>query len=309
MTVSALKMTPALWGLLVFLSVLWGGSFFFNGVAVKELPTLTIVLGRVSLAALALTAWIMIRGQRLENRIQVWCLFLLMGLLNNVIPFTLIVWGQSHIASGLAAIINATTPLFTVLAAHVFTRDEKVTADKLVGIAFGFVGVIILVGPSTMPGATTDLWAQLACLGAAVSYACAGIFGRRFAKLGVSSTMTANGQLIASALLLLPFVFVLDRPWLLPLPSLWALNAMLGLALFSTALAYVIFFHILNKAGATNLLLVTFLIPISATVLGVSFLEEELSVRAIAGMLLIGLGLVAIDGRLFSLASSTSAKQ
>jgi drug/metabolite transporter (DMT)-like permease len=287
------------WSLLVLLSLLWGGSFFFVAVAVKELPPLTIVVLRVFLAASALLAAVWLLGFRLPREGRVWAAFLGMGLLNNAIPFTLIVWAQSHIASGVASILNATTPLFTVIVAHHLTTDEKMTRSRLAGVLLGLVGVTVMVGRAALRSFDVDAAAQLACLGAAAAYALAGVFGRRFKALGLAPTATAAGQLTASSLVLLPVMLVVDRPWTLAAPSAATVAALLGLALLSTALAYSLYFRILASAGATNLLLVTFLIPISAILLGILLLGEALEARHLIGMALVGAGLATIDGRLW----------
>ena len=294
-------MTPLEWVLLLALATLWGGSFFFNAVALRELPVLTVVVSRLALAAIIPLAVLRILGQRMPRDRRIWAAFLGMGLLNNVIPFTLIAAGQQHLGSGIAAILNASTPLFTVLLAHVATRDERMTGGRLAGVLIGFAGVGVMIGPGAAPGAAGALEgtvaAQLLCLGGAVSYAVAGIFGRRFRALGVTPLSTATGQVLASSLVLLPVAMMLERPWTLAVPGPGAIGALIGVAAISTALAYVLYFRILATAGATNLLLVTFLIPVSAILLGTLFLGEILRPRHFAGMGLIGLGLGAIDGR------------
>ncbi|MBT3309870.1 MAG: EamA family transporter [Gammaproteobacteria bacterium] len=294
-------MSPLEWGLLVALSILWGGSFFFNGVAIRELPTLTVVAGRVILGAVTLLVVMRVMGLRMPSGRPVWLAFFSMGFLNNVLPFSLIVWGQIHIASGIASILNATTPLFTVIVAHLLTSDEKISKSSLLGIGFGFAGVVMMIGGDAFRGWGVDILAPVAILGAALSYAFAGVFGRRFKAMGVSPMATATGQITASSVMLVPLVMMVDQPWTLPLPSLPVWGALVGLALLSTALAYIIYFRILESAGATNLLLVTFLIPVSAIVLGIGFLGEILLPKQLLGMLLIGMGLVAIDGRIWTL--------
>lgn len=291
------RMTLLDWLLLLALSVLWGGSYFFVGVAVKALPPLTIVLLRVAIAAAALHLVLRATGTGMPRDGESWRAFFGMGLLNNAIPFSLIVWGQVHIASGLASILNATTPLFTVLIAHMLIADERLTKGRIAGVLLGLAGVIVLIGPQALAGFGQDVAAQLAMLGAAVSYGFAAIFGRRFKRLGVAPLATAAGQVTASSVLLLPVALLVDRPWTLALPDLPAWGAVLGLALLSTAAAYVLFFRILASAGAVNLMLVTFLIPVSAIILGSAFLGETLGWMDFAGMALIGLGLAAIDGR------------
>jgi drug/metabolite transporter (DMT)-like permease len=295
-------MRPREWAMLVTLSALWGGSFFFNAVALNELPPFTIVFLRVGLAAIILNAFLPLLGFRLPRAPRIWAAFFGMGLLNNAVPFTLFVWGQTHIASGLASILNATTPLFTVLVAHVFTCDEKLTGNRVLGVLIGLGGVTVMIGPQALAGLAIaglggDTLAELACLGAAFSYACAGVFGRRFKRLGVAPLLTATGQVTASAILLAPIAFLADRPWTLPIPSLGGLGAILGLAIFSTALGYLLYFRLLATAGATNLLLVTFLLPVSTLILGTLILAEPIVPSELLGMMLIGLGLIAIDGR------------
>ncbi len=290
-----LIMGPAEWGLLLLLSVLWGGTFFFVEVALVELPPLTLVLGRVTLAAGALILAARVSGLALPRKAATWRAFAVMAVFNNVVPFSLIFWGQTRIDGGLASILNATTPLFTVVVAHFATHDERLTLARLAGVALGVAGVAVLTGPSALAGLDDDLLAQLACLGAALSYACTGVYGRRFA--GQPPLITAAGQLTCAAVILAPIALALDRPWTLAVvrPATWA--ALLGLSLLSTALAYIWYFRILARAGAINLLLVTLLIPVSAIALGSAFLGEEFGVRHLAGLILIALGLGAIDGR------------
>ena len=302
----ARSLGPLEWFMLGALSVLWGGSFFFVEVAVAALPPLTLAALRVGLAAVALLAALRLTGRTLPPQRSVWAAFLAMGLLNNAIPFSLIAWGQTHVASGLAAILNATTPLFTLLVAHVGTRDERLSATRVGALVVGFAGVVVLVGADALGGVGARTLAQFAVLGAAVAYACAGVFGRRFAALGVAPLVAATGQVTASTLLLVPVALVVDRPWTLAAPTLATWAAMLGLALASTALAYVLYFRILATAGATNLLLVSFLIPVTAIVLGAAVLGERLAGHHGVGMGLIGLGLVAIDGRLLRAFASRS---
>jgi drug/metabolite transporter (DMT)-like permease len=290
-------MTPLEWGLLIALSLLWGGSFFFVGVAVQALPPFTIVALRVGIAAVVLHLVLRAVGLALPKGSKVWVAFLGMGFLNNLVPFSLLVWGQTQIPSGLAAILNATTPLFAVLVAHAFTRDEKLTRGRAAGVIIGFAGVAVMIGPGALSGIGSDVTAQIACLAAACSYGFAGVFGRRFRALGVPPLTTAAGQVTASTAMLLPFALAVERPWSLPLPGLPVWAAVAGLAVLSTALAYIIFFRILASAGAVNLALVTFLIPPSAILLGAVFLHERLEPLQFAGMALIGLGLAAIDGR------------
>jgi drug/metabolite transporter (DMT)-like permease len=292
-------MTPLEWGLLLALSVLWGGSFFFNAVAVRQLPTFTIVVCRVVLAAAVLLAVLPFIGVKMPTERPIWAAFLGMGILNNVVPFTLIVWGQAHIGSGVASILNATTPLFTVVVAHWMTDDEKMTGGRLIGVFVGLFGVAIMIGGDALRSLSVDMTAEIACLGAAISYAFAGVFGRRFRVMNVAPVATAAGQVITSSIIMVPTILLVDHPWTLPAPSMATIGALLGVATLSTALAYILYFQILATAGATNIVLVTFLIPVSAIILGVVVLGEEPQPKHFFGMAMIGAGLVAIDGRLW----------
>lgn len=291
-------MTTRVWAWLLSLAVLWGCTYFFAKVALGELAPLSVVFGRVAIAALALNLVLAATVGSLFQRNVPWRTFFAMGLLNNLVPFGLIFWGQTQIASALAAILNATTPLFTLIVAHFLTQDERITPVKLAALVIGISGVAVLMGPAALASGD-GFWGQIACLGAALSYAFAGIYGRRFKAMGVAPLDAAAGQLTASTMLILPIMLIVDRPWLLPsFPSIAVWASLASLALLSTALAYVLYFRILAAAGATNLLLVTFLIPPTAILLGTVFLGEHLLSRHVTGMALIGLSLVAIDGRL-----------
>lgn len=297
-------MTASDWGLLAILSIVWGGSFLFVGVAVRELPPLTIVAVRVVTAALALLLVLKLMRVVLPRTRQAWAAFLGMSILNNVIPFTLIVWGQGYIASGLASILNATMPLFTVIVAHYLTDDERLTGQRLAGVVVGFIGVAVMIGAAVLTSWDASILAQLAVLGAALSYGFSGVFGRRFKTMGIPPLATAAGQVTVSSALLLPAALIVDRPWTLGLPSTGTILSLVALGLVSTAFAYLIFFRLLARAGATNVGLVTFLIPVSAILLGVLILGETLAARHFAGMALIGVGLVLIDGRVMSALSA-----
>jgi drug/metabolite transporter (DMT)-like permease len=283
------------WLLLITLSVLWGGTFLFAEIALVEVRPFTLVLGRVGFAALILIALVYATGRRMPREASAWRPFLVMGALNNLMPFSLIFWGQTEITGGLASILNATTPLFTVVLAHFLTRDERITPSRLASLMLGIGGVAVMIGPEALHGLSLHLLAQIAVLGAALSYACAGIYGRRFK--GQSPLVTAAGQVSATTVMMLPVALALDQPWAGHAPGLSTWAAILGLALVSTALAYILYFRILATAGATNLLLVTFLIPVSAILLGAAILGERLDFEQVIGMILVGLGLAAIDGR------------
>jgi len=295
---SELKMSSSAWFWLIMLSIVWGGSFFFIEVCLRDLPTLTIVFFRVLLAAIALYIYLAITRTPMPTDPKIWRDFFGMGFLNNLVPFSLIVYGQTFIESGLASILNATMPIFTVILAHFLTRDERINSGKLLGVILGLIGVITLIGPEALKGFTGNVTGQLAVLAGAVSYAFAGIFGKRFR--GIPSSVTATGMLTCSAIMLAPIVAFVDKPWQYS-PSIVTIAALLGLAVLSTAIAYLMFFYVLNVGGATNVSLVTLLIPVSAVLLGALILGERLQWTAFAGMGFIILGLLAINGKLFQL--------
>jgi drug/metabolite transporter (DMT)-like permease len=291
-------MTPRLWGLLLALSVLWGGSFFFMAVALTGFPPFTIVLVRVALAAAALSAACLALRLALPATREGWVACAGMGLLNNAIPFTLIVFGQQHIPSGLASVVNAATPVFGVLAAAALA-GERLTPGRLGGTLTGLAGVAVLAGPAALaPGRGSELTGIALCLGACLSYGLGAVWSRRVAATGMRPLSAAAGQCVASALMLLPLALAVDRPWTLPAPPAEALLALLALGLVATAFAYYLFFTILAGAGGTNTLLVTLLVPVTAVFLGVAVLGEALAPRHVAGMALIGAGLLLIDGRM-----------
>jgi drug/metabolite transporter (DMT)-like permease len=299
MAVAQRAMTAREWGLLALLSLLWGGSFFFIGVAVKELPPLTLAALRVGLAALILWASAPLIGAKLPRSGKALAALALLGLGNNALPFALIAWGQTHLAAGLASILNAATPLFAVLVAHLFTAEEKLSGFKIVGTAAGMVGVAWVIGPDLLWGkAGVNAWAEGAVLLAALSYAVSAVFARRVRALGLEPLDVATGQATAGAIYLVPLALLMDQPWSLPVPSVAVVASVFAIAGFCTALAYVVYFRILSGAGATNVLLVTLLAPATSVVLGALFLHERLLARQFLGFALIAIGLAFIDGRL-----------
>ncbi len=292
-------MSARLWTLLFALSVIWGGSFFFMAVALRGFPPFTIVLVRVALAAAALALACAVLRLRLPRGRAAWVACAGMGLLNNAIPFTLIVVGQQFIPSGLAAVVNAATPVFAVLAAHWLTADERLTPNRLAGTLMGLAGVAILAGPAAFGlGAAAEALGIALCLGACLSYGLSGVWSRRLKRAGLAPLPAAAGQCLCSSLMMLPLVLVFDRPWALPAPGADAVAALLALGLLATALAYALYFAILHGAGATNTMLVTLLVPVTALLLGALALDEALAPRHFLGMAVIGLGLMVIDGRM-----------
>jgi drug/metabolite transporter (DMT)-like permease len=294
------QMNRSDWLLLTLLALIWGGAFLFIGIAVRHVPPLTYVWLRLTIAAAGL--WIYARANRQGIALprQVWGAILLVALLNNVLPFTLFGWGQTHIASGLASILNATTPIWGVLVAHFLTRDERMSPRKIAGVLLGFGGVVVMIGPSLLSSIGTGALAQLACVTASLSYALAAVWARRFKRLGISPLSVTAGQLTAGALMMLPVSMIADRPWTHALPPAGAWAAIGALALLCTALGYVLYFRLIDRAGATNAMLVTLLVPPVAILLGGLFLGERLAPQDFAGLLLIAFGLAAIDGRVVS---------
>ena len=282
------------WSLLGLLSILWGGSFFFNGVVLRELPPFTLVLLRVALAALILLPVLWAQRLPFPKGWIGWRPFFLIALFNNVLPFSLIVTGQVYIPSGLASILNATTPLFTV-AVMAAAGEEELIIRRVLGVIVGLAGVVILRGGG-VGFANGQGLGILLCLAAALSYGISALIARR--ELSNSPPLaTATFQLMASSLMMVVVAAIFERPWQLPMPGAATWLAVLGLAGLSTALAYIVFFRILRRSGATNVMLVTLLVPVTAILLGSLVLGEQISPREIVGALVIGSALLLIDGR------------
>lgn len=291
------ELGPREWALLLLLALIWGSSFLFIGIGLRGWPPLTLAAARIVIAALVLWLLLALRG---EGRVRLpWRACVTMGLLNNVLPFVLIAWAQLHIAAGLAAILVATTPLLGLVLARRFLPDEPLSRAKVAGCVAGCIGVALIVRGEWVAGTREALAGIVACLLGAACFAAAGTFGRRFARDGVTPLASAAGQLAASSLLLLPVALVVDRPWALPLPGVEVWLATFALGLFSTALAYVIYFAILAAAGSTNLLLVNLLVPVPAIMLGALWLGQRLDAVHFGGLALIVAGLLAVDGRLW----------
>ncbi len=301
------SMKPTEWAMLVLLSIFWGGAFFFTEIALGGFQPFALVFLRVGLAAIILLVVVYACGQRMPNRLATWGAYFVMGALNNAIPFCLIVWGQTRIDSGVASILNATTPIFTVLLAHFLTSDEQLTAPKLFGVVIGFFGVYLMMSPELKHGFSVRGLGLVAVIGAAISYSFAGIFGKRFKH--ESPMVTSTGMLICSAIMMAPLA-IFSGALGASVLSIQAVAAVLGIAAISTAMAYLLYFRILASAGATNVLLVTFLIPISALLLGIGVLGEVIHTLEFAGMGCIFLGLIVIDGRLLKwIVKSTGSRQ
>lgn len=289
-------MTAFDWLLLCVLSLCWGGSFIFTEIAVKEIPPLLLALCRCAIAAAFLLVYVRASGLSLPRDGATWRSLIVMSALNTVIPFVLIFWSQQYISSGLASILNASAPLSSIIVAHLATSDEKLTGPRAAGVTIGFLGVIVVIGPDALTDLGLQVIAQLAMVGGAFFYAASGVYGRRFHN--VPPAVVASSILLAGAVMLLPLVVIFDRPWTLPVPSTTAMASAVGLALVSTAFAFLVYFRVLARAGAVNLQLVSFLIPISAIAMSVGILGETLQWRQIVGIAVIFAGLAVMDGRL-----------
>jgi drug/metabolite transporter (DMT)-like permease len=287
------------WSMLVLLSMLWGGSYFFVEIALEEWSPLLIVAVRIVVASIVIWGIVLAAGLPVPRFRAAWMAFFFMGLLNNVFPFLLIVWGQKEIESGLAAILTAAAPIFSVIVAGVWLKDEPVTRPKLLGAVLGLIGVAVLIGPSALAGLDANLLAQLAVLGGALSYAFAGVYARRFTRMNIDPIVAAAGQLLMSSLIMILLASMFDAPSQLIESSARVWIAVGLMAVFSTALAYILYFRLLASAGATNAILVTLLIPVTAILLGALILDERLLWLHFLGMGVIGLGLSVIDGRLW----------
>ena len=280
------------WFIFLLLGVIWGASYFFIKVGVADIPPFTFVLCRMFVASIVLFIILKLRGNTLPRQRQLWKTLVVMGILNGVIPYTLITWGETHITSGLASILNATTPLFTVLLAHYWTHDERMTLPKIVGMLIGFVGVVIVFIPE-LRDLQMEFWGQFAVVVASLSYALATIVARR-ALRGVSPVISAAGQLGTAALWMLPLSLVFDQPWTLH-PSLPAIAALLTLAFFGTAVAYILYYWLIEHTGATRTALVTYVLPIFGVMWGALLLGELITWEAIAGLVLIIAGVALVN--------------
>lgn len=282
--------------LLLSLAAVWGGSFFFAEIALREVPPLTIALHRVFWAVPALFLVVWWQGIEIPRSIRAWSCYLVMGALNNAIPFSLIFWGQTTIESGLASILNGTTAVFGAVVAGILLVDEPLTARKILGALFGVLGVAVIMGLDALTNFDVRNLGQLAVLGAALSYAFAGVWGKRFLAT-YPPIMNAFGMLVGSTILMIPVaMFSEGMPVFTLSMEVWA--SLLAVALLSTAVAYLLYFEILVRAGSANLMLVTLLIPPIAVALSFTFLGERMGNEAWIGFGLIAIGLAITDGRL-----------
>ena len=290
-------MTLAEWLLLMLVAGFWGGSYFFTGVAIKELPVFAIVMARYAIAAPIMIALIYWMRQRFPWNRDIIKAGLFLAAFNQLIPFSLITWGQSHIPSAVASIVNAAGPIITLVMAHYITRDDRMNGARAAGVLIGFAGMGIMIGAAAMQALNVNIAAQLACVLASVSYAFGAITARKFTQNKITPVELVAAQSVTAGIILLPILLAVDKPWMLPLPSIQTWLSLLGLGLLSSTIGHLIYFRLLATAGATNLSLVSYFMPISAIMLGVVFLGEVLETRHVIGMFTIAAGLAVMDGR------------
>ncbi len=288
--------SPRAWAELTILSLIWGASFLSIRIALNEIGPLTAVAHRTVWAMLILWTYVIAARLPLPKTPRIWGAFLVMGLLNNVIPFSLMAWGQLHIETGLTSILNAATAIFGVIAAALFFADERLTARKAIGVTLGFFGVATAIGLSALTQFDIRSLGQLAVIGGTISYALAGVWARKMLG-GLTPQMAAAGMLTGSSLITLPAAWIIEGPINLQLtPQTWA--AIAYYAIIATAVAYLLYYRVLAMAGSGNLMLCTLLVAPVAIILGALVLGEALPLRAYAGFGLLALGLIILDGRL-----------
>jgi drug/metabolite transporter (DMT)-like permease len=301
------KMSAADWSIIMLLSLLWGGAFFMIELGLRGFPPNTLVFLRMALAVPPMLLILRVFGNRLPSDVKSWQQLFVLGAINAAFPFILFFWGQTRIESGLASVLNATTPLWGVVTAHFLTRDEKASPARVVGVLLGLAGIIVMVGTDALGGITGSVLAQIACLVATLLYALAAVYGRTLSQSTMTPLVVATGQVITAAVLMLPVMLIVDRPWSLQVAGWDAWAGAIGLAIPSTAIAYLFYFRLIDRAGASNAMLVAFIMPVVAIILGVAALGETVEAKEIAGAALIALGLLAIDGRLLPRFSGGSA--
>lgn len=291
-----MNMTPHTWLLMLTLGLIWGGTFFLSEILLLELSPFQIVFHRVSIAALIMVLYLKIKGIALPKDGRTWAALAVMGLLNNAIPFSAIVFGQQYITGGMASILNSTTAFFGVMLSGLILKEEAITAPKFIGVIMGILGVVIIMGFDTLSSLSLTNIGQILIIVSSISYAFAGIWGKFQVKnLGVE--VTATGMLITSSV----WMFILSSTVEgLPFEALSMRSALsiLTFAILCTAVAYLLYFAILKQAGAANLTLVTIIIPPFALILDAVALGEMVSLQEILGFLVISMGLLVISGKL-----------
>lgn len=281
--------------LMVLLAALWGPSFVFIKVAVETISPFTLVLGRVGLAALLLYGVLRWQHGRLPNNWQTWKHLTVVALCHNAIPFILFAWGEQYVDSNIASILNGTIPLFTILLAHFVTQDDQLTVPKIVGVVIGFAGIVLLLLPTFSTNMVAPAWGVVAITVACFLYAIAIVYSRNHLR-GLPPLVAPTGQMIVAALTILPFVLLVDRPWTAVWPSWPSLLSVVGLAVLGTALAFIVYYRLVENASATHVSMVTYIMPLFGIVLGAIFLDESLTVEMAIGTGLILVGVFIVNG-------------
>ena len=281
--------------MLMALAALWGPSFLFIKVAVADIPPLTLALGRVSIAAVLLAIILRMQGRWFPAWGRIWGHVAIVALFHNAIPFVLFGWGEQHIDSALASILNGMTPLFTILLAHFFVADDRLTLTKVIGILLGFGGLLLLIAPSLLSGLRATTLGLLAVTMAAACYGVALVYARNHLR-GLPPLVAPATQMLLASLFILPLALGVERPFTLPLPSFSALAAMLALGVFGTAIAFTLYYRLMERANASYVSMVTYIIPVFGVLLGVFVLGERLTWHAYAGFAFILLGVMLVNG-------------
>ena len=281
--------------LLMLLAALWGPSFLFIKVGVAEIRPLTFVLGRVGIAALVLYGILRWQGGRLPAWGPIWKHVAVVALLHNSLPFVLFSWGEQYIDSALASILNGTTPLFTIVLAHFLTKDDQLTPAKVGGVVLGLGGLAFLIGPTLFGGFEATTWGLLALVAASICYGIAIVYVRNHLR-GLPPLIAPTMQLILASLYLVPLVLWVDRPFSMTLPSLPALGSWLALGMLGTALAFIVYYRLIETADASYVSMVTYIVPVFGVLLGVLVLHEQLTWNMYLGFGLILLGVMAVNG-------------
>jgi drug/metabolite transporter (DMT)-like permease len=280
------------------MSLLWGSAFLLIEIGLRSFAPNTLVFLRMAIAAPVMLIALAALKEQLPRDWVSWRQLFVLGGINAAFPFILFFWGQQYLESGYSSVLNATTPLWGVIIAHLLTDDEKATPLRIAGVVLGLAGIVVMVGPDVLSGASQSLLAQVACIVSTVFYSFAAIYGRRLGQSAMTPMVVATGQVITAGLIMLPIMLIIDQPWTRATPSLDSVLAAVALGIPATALAYFLYFKTIDRAGASNAMLTAFIMPVVAILLGIAFLDERLTSGQIIGTALIALGLIAIDGRL-----------
>ena len=281
--------------LLILLAALWGPSFLFIKVAVADIPPLTLVVGRVGIGAVLLYAFLRWQGRSLPRSPSIWKHVAFVAFFHNALPFVLFGWGEQYIDSAMASILNGTTPLFTIVLAHFFVADDRLTGAKVGGVLLGFGGLLLLIAPSLAAGLQVTTLGLLAVAFASACYGVAIVYTRNHMR-GLPPLVAPTAQMIMATIYVLPFSLLLEQPFSLPAPSPASLGSLLALGVLGTAVAFIVYYRLMETADPSYVSMVTYVIPVIGVILGVVILSERLTWNAYAGCALILLGVVIVNG-------------